>query len=352
MREFITILQEWVQQSKQAALATVVNVAGSSPRPLGAKMIVSPESEMHGSVSGGCVETSVLERALNCMESGKPELLHFGIPEEVPWSVGLACGGEIDVLMEPLFHPNCPHGLNLELFNHMVDFIKREQPFVLASVISQARLAEKELFDSGGKQIQIAKTGWGYLLNPSAIISVVEHGQCQQMTIKTSDNSQITVFLEPVLPLPRLVIVGAVHIAASLVNYARELGYKTIVIDPRSTFLTPQRFPHADELIPAWPQDCLSQWNIRKEDCVVVISHDEKIDLPALQYALTTTSSYIGLLGSLKTREERFDALREMGITESQLARIHAPIGLNIKAKTPEEIAISIMAEIIACRRS
>jgi len=352
MREFITLLKEWINQGKEAALATVVNVNGSSPRPLGAKMIVSSDSEMHGSVSGGCVETSVLEQALNCIQHGKPELLHFGIPEEVPWSVGLACGGEIDVLVEPLFHPNCPNSFNRELFNKIADLIQHEQPCVLASIISQNHLAEKELFDSGGKRIQIAKTDWGHLLNPFVIISLVDQGQCQHETLQIEEDSKITLFLEPLLPPPRLVIIGAVHIAAALVNYARELGYKTIVIDPRRTFLTPQRFPLADELIHSWPQECLPELHLRKQDCIAVLSHNEKIDLPALQHALSTSSKYIGLLGSLKTREERFKALREMGIAEPQLARIHAPIGLNIKAKTPEEIALSIMAEIIACRRS
>ena len=350
MRELIPTIQSWLSHGKQMALATVIEVQGSSPRPQGAKMLVSSNSEMVGSVSGGCVEGNVVEEALQCLQNSQPRLLEYGIDNSSPWSVGLACGGQIKVFIEPVFPAALPNGFNFIFFSRLIELINTGQPFLIASIIDGEKTGEKGLYSSQGWVFGDAEEGWVNKISPH-----LEHlmkNETSNSELVEIDLSQAQkIFLEKVLPPARLVIVGAVHIAASLVNIARELGYQTIVIDPRSAFLTRERFPSASDLVHAWPQEALEKMNLKHTDCLVSLSHDQKIDVPALSYALKSEVGYIGLLGSIKTRKERFNALREEGITNHALERIHAPVGLDIGAVNPEEIAISIMAEIIASQR-
>lgn len=351
MRELISTIQGWLASGKGIALATVIQVEGSAPRPVGAKLIVSSKGELVGSVSGGCVENNVIEEALQCLKSGQPTLLHFGIDNSSPWSVGLACGGKIDVFIEPLFNPALKSGFTSSMFEKLVDLLQKNQPLVFATITSGDHQGTKGLFAEGKWVVDNADRIWSRNIQISKMAKLVENGKPILLDRAIASSQPSKVFLEPVLPQSRMVIIGAVHIAAALVVFAHELGYKTLVVDPRSTFLTRERFPQADELIHAWPQDILPKLKLVNMDCIAVLSHDEKIDVPALSESLKSPVGYIGVLGSKKTRDERFNVLREEGIMEKELERIHAPIGLNIGAVEPEEIALSIIAEIIAERR-
>jgi xanthine dehydrogenase accessory factor len=351
MRELIPTIQNWLASGKKIALATVIKVEGSSPRPVGAKLIVSSEGKLFGSVSGGCVEGSVIEEALQCLQSGKPKILHYGIDNSNPWSVGLACGGKIDVFIEPLFSSTLKDGFSNSFFEKIMELLKENQPFVLATFITGNLQGIKGLFSNETWGTDDSIHHWLNYFPIRDMKELIKSGKPHFVDIEFESSQPTKVFLEPVLPQARMVIIGAVHIAAALVNFAHELGYRTIVVDPRSAFLTHERFPQADELIHAWPQDCLPKLNLVHSDCVAVVSHDEKIDVPALMESLKSPVRYIGLLGSLKTRKERFVVLKTEGVTNQELERIHAPIGINIGALEPEEIALSIIAEIISGQR-
>ncbi len=351
MRELISTIQNWIASGKGIALATLVQVEGSAPRPIGSKLIVSSNGELVGSVSGGCVENNVIEEALQCLKNGKSALLHFGIDDSSPWSVGLACGGKIDVFIEPLFNSAMKSGFTSVMFERLVDLLQKNEPLVFASITSGDHQGTKGLFAEGKWAVDSVDDIWSRNIQISEMEKLIESAKPILMNRVISSSNFSKVFLEPILPQSRIVIIGAVHIAASLVVFAHELGFRTLVIDPRSTFLTRDRFPQADELIHSWPQDVLSKMKLTKTDCVAVLSHDEKIDVPALFESLKSPVGYIGVLGSKKTRNERFNALIEEGITKKELERIHAPIGLDIDAIEPEEIALSIIAEIITERR-
>ena len=351
MRELIPTIQNWLSSGKGIALATVIKVEGSAPRPVGAKMIVSSQGELLGSVSGGCVESSVVEEALQCLRSRKSNLLHFGIDSSSPWSVGLACGGKIEVYIEPLFNSTLKNGFNRSMFEKIIELLQKNQPFILATIISGNLQSSKGLFSEDKWVVDDSFNIWSKNFSKGEMKKLVKKGEPRLVEIQVESSQPSKAFLEPVLPQARMVIIGAVHIAAALVSFAHELGFKTIVIDPRSTFLTRERFPQVDELIHTWPQDVLPKLNLIFSDCIAVLSHDEKIDVPALSESLKSPVGYIGVLGSIKTRNERFSALKGEGITDQELERIHAPIGLNISALEPEEIALSIIAEIIAERR-
>jgi xanthine dehydrogenase accessory factor len=351
MRDLIPAIQTWLAAGKRIALATVIKVEGSSPRPVGAKLIVSSQGEFFGSVSGGCVESSVVETALQCLQSGNPSLLHFGIDNSSPWSVGLACGGNIDVYVEPLFNSNLPGGLTLSLFDKLINLLQSNQPLVLTTITSGKHQGGKGIFSEKGWVEEESAEIWSKNFPFGEMINFLKEGVSRIIDIDLEKSKPSKVFLEPILPQARMVIVGAVHIAASLVVFAHELGFKTIVVDPRSAFLTRDRFPLADELIHSWPQEIFPKLNLVFSDCIAILSHDEKIDIPALFESLKSPAGYIGILGSITTRNERFSALKEKGIKQLELDRLHAPIGLNIGAIAPEEIALSIITEIVAERR-
>jgi xanthine dehydrogenase accessory factor len=340
MHELISTIQTWLESGKSIAMATVIRVEGSSPRPVGSKLIVSDQGEMEGSVSGGCVESSVVEEALDCLKDGNPRLLHYGIENSNAWSVGLACGGKIDVFIEPLFHPANSNGFSLELFQKFKELIQADQDFAIALIISKINQGQRGLLLADKWIIGNSSMIWSNLLPKDILEGMIGP---RIIDLKPESGLETSIFIEPIFPRKRLIIVGAVHIAVSLVMFANNLGYKTIIIDPRTAFLTPERFPLADELIPKWPQDVLPTLNLTSRDCIVILSHDEKIDVPAIFETLKTPIGYIGMLGSKKTRDERFNSLKKLGSSEKDFKRIHAPIGLDINAVDPMEIAVSII---------
>ncbi len=338
MRELLPVLERWRGEHKQIALATVVRIYGSAPLPLGSKMAVSSAGEMAGSVSGGCVEGAVVQEALAVLASGEPKLLTYGIADELAQSVGLACGGVIEVFVEALSDP---------VLQQFEDAVRAGRLTALATVLTGAISGAKLLIFPTGDIV-------GALGDPMLDAAVRQraphlfaHLQSKRLSIETA-TGVAECFIDVQPPQPRLWIVGAVHIASALVTFAKTLGYYTVVVDPRAAFATPERFPHVDELIAHWPNEVLTEARLDESACVVVLTHDEKIDNPALTVALDSPARYVGALGSRKTHARRVAALKALGLDDAQIARIHAPIGLDIGARRPEEIALAIMAEIVA----
>ena len=338
MREIFKDVERWREEGKKVAIATVVKVYGSGPRPLGSRLAVSSEGEMVGSVSGGCVEGAVVEEARGVMKTGQPKLVKFGITNEEAWTVGLTCGGEIEVFVEEDPAPT-----------EFVRSLKNEELVALGTLIVGPQLGSKLLIWPDGKT-------QGDLGSDDLTRQVSRHAEAllqQQKSERVAfdvEGNESEVFIEVVSPPPRLIIIGAVHAAIPLITFAKELGFRTTVVDPRSAFATPQRFAHADELIVKWPQEALSATDFNEGTYLVALSHDEKLDNPALKLALESPCRYIGALGSRKTHARRVASLKEMGITDEQLSRIHAPIGLNLGGRRPAEIAVAIVGQIIAIR--
>ena len=324
-------------------MATVVSTWGSSPRGVGAKMAFTPSSKIAGSVSGGCVEGAVYEEGLKTLETHKGKLLHFGVADETAFEVGLACGGNIEVLVRPL---------EAAIFQILLTEIEAWHPIALVSVVG----GPAELV---GNEVAVTIDGrtagnLGSGLEQAAydlIKQTLANEETKIIGLETEDGAQVRLFIDVIAPPPTLVMVGGVHIAVALAAIAKALGYFTIVIDPRKTFGNAERFPHVDQLIQAWPQEAFKKIKLTRSTAVAMLTHDPKIDDPALKVVLESPAFYIGALGSKKTQRNRRERLIADGITENQLDRIHGPIGIDLGAKVPEEIALSIMAEIIAVRR-
>jgi len=325
MREILDDLNRWLADGEKIALATVVWAEGPSPRPLGSCLAVTGSGQMAGSVSGGCVEGAVFEEAQSVLSGGPPKRLRYGVVDETGWKVGLACGGTIEVYVEPL----------VEVHRHLLAALEAEETVALATRLG----------------------GGGHLLAwPDGRLEG-DHTLASELTAlfpgpaaELRHHPEGDVFLEVFTPPPTLIIVGAVHVAMPLVALAQTLGFRVRVVDARRTFATRERFPTADELIVAWPQETLRAEELGPQHYVVILSHDPKFDLPALQIALRSRAGYVGLIGSRTTQAKRKAALREEGFGEAELARIHGPVGLDLGGREPAEIALAILAEIVAVR--
>ena len=341
MQEIATDLARWLAAGEQIALATVVWAEGSSPRPLGSRMAVTGSGQMTGSVSGGCVEGAVFEEAQGVLSGGPPKRLRYSAVNETGWEVGLACGGTIEVYVEPL----------VEVHRRLLAALEAEETVGLATRLNGSGhlLAWPDGRLEGDRSLAPELTALfpgpaaGLRRGPEVpalpVPSVVEG-------IKVKGD----VFLEVFAPPQTLVIVGAVHIAMPLVTLAQTLGFRVWVVDARSAFATRERFPTVDELIVAWPQDALKAEELGPQHYVVILSHDPKFDLPALRIALRSGAAYVGLIGSHTTQAKRRAALLEAGFGEVELARIHGPVGLDLGGRGPAEIALAILAEIVAAR--
>ncbi|MGW8249866.1 MAG: XdhC family protein [Anaerolineales bacterium] len=343
MYDILSDTAKWINSAEPVVMATVVHTWGSSPREVGAQMAFTPGGKVTGSVSGGCVEGAVIQNGLQTLSTHQPELLRFGVADETAFEVGLACGGNIEILVRPL-DPDFFHTIKAEM--------DAQRSFAVLSVVD----GPPELI---GRELLVSETGEavGSLskdLDPaarSAAEQALREGQPKSMDLETGTGEQVHVFINTILPAPTLIMVGGVHIAVSLAAIAKAVGFQTIVIDPRRTFSSQERFPHVDRLIQSWPQEAFEQIKLTRSTCVAMLTHDPKIDDPALKIVLDSPVFYIGALGSRKTHQSRRQRLLADGLTEDQLKRIQGPIGLDIGAKTPEEIALSIMAEIVAVRR-
>jgi len=340
MRDILSDLDNWRAENKSIALATVIQTWGSSPRRAGAKMALTPDGKITGSVSGGCVEGAVFEAGVEVLKSNRPRLLHFGVADETAWEVGLACGGSIDIFVKPL---------DTEFFNALHSALVEEHPVVVGTVVRGAD-------EIVGREILVRDDGnlIGSLheeLDQRAL-DLARETLAQGESRRVMLEEDVEAFMEVILPPPTLIAVGGVHITIALMALAKTLGYRTVVVDPRSAFGNAARFPHVDELIRSWPEEAFRKVPLTRSTAIAMLTHDPKLDDPALKIALPSSAFYIGALGSKTTQSKRRQRLLEDGLTEDQLNRLHGPIGLEIGAGTPEEIAMSIMAEIVAARNN
>lgn len=341
MREILTELDRWQRDKEETALATVVQVRGSAPRPAGARLGVTRSGRMAGSVSGGCVENDVFERAMQVLDSSQPVVATYGISDELGFEIGLSCGGSIDVLVEPFRADPAWQAVRQAVEG------QRPAAFVIglapASLLGHklALLGDDATVGSIDPQLdqQVAAEARQLLLE----------GGTRVLTLPWADG-EATLFIEAFPPPSRLFIVGATHVGIALARMAKELGFRVTVIDARSIFATRERFPEADELLRAWPDDVLKKAPLDAYSYIVVLTHDPKFDLPSLARALRSPARYIGAMGSRGTHDRRKAQLRQQGFSEEELARIRAPIGLDLGASNPEEIALAILAEMLAVR--
>jgi len=336
MKDVIDDINRWQAENQPVALATVVQTWGSAPRKVGAKMALTPDGRIAGSVSGGCVEGAVFEEGTAALQANQPKLLHFGVADETAWDVGLACGGTIEVFVEPL---------NTAVTQFIHNLIQNDEAGAAITVIrgAEAMLGRKLAISRAGEQVgTLGDDG----LDAQAIAAEAKAVHPQRVQLA----DEVEVFIDTVRPAPTLIMVGGVHIAIALTSYAKTLGYRTLVIDPRRAFGSDERFPHVDQLIQAWPDKAFAEVKITPETAVALLTHDPKIDDPALKIILQERPFYIGALGSKKTHAKRVERLRGYGFSDEQIGRIHGPIGLDIGAQTPEEIALSVMAEIVQAR--
>ena len=306
MREVLNELNEWTRDREEIAVATVVETWGSSPRPLGSKMLVTRSGKMAGSVSNGCIEGAVFEEAQEVLKSGQPKIAAFGVADDVAFEVGLACGGHIEVFIQPFGRVQ----------QQVLAMLNRDEP---ATLKTNLVTGDAEVVEGTPPGTELAK--------------------------RDGD-----VFVEPFRRPAHLVIIGAIHIAIPLHRLAKLMGYRVTVVDARAKFATKERFPEADELIVAWPEEAMAKITVDNSTYVVVLTHDPKFDLPALRSVLQKDAGYVGAIGSRKTNQNRFDALRKEGFTEEQLSRVHGPIGLDLGSRGAEETALGILAEITAVR--
>jgi xanthine dehydrogenase accessory factor len=318
VREILPELERWLAGGGRIALATVVATRRSAPRPVGSKLIVSGKGELAGSVSGGCVESEVVEAAREVLAGGEPRLLTFGISDDLALTVGLPCGGEIDV------------------------WIDEPDPELLQDLAAVAREERRAVsyvdLDDGTRRLVL--DGDNELAD-----GVIRSGHSRVLELHGR-----RLFADVFGPPLRLLVYGAVDTADALCAAARGLGWRTIVADARGRFATPERLPSAHEIIVAWPEETLEQVRPDHATAIVVLTHDDKFDVPMLVGALATDAFYIGALGSRRNQERRRERLLDAGVDESALDRINGPAGLDIGAHTPAETAISMLAEIMAVR--
>jgi len=306
----------WHAAGQGAVLATVIDTWGSAPRRAGAQLVVSGSGEMMGSVSGGCVEGAVVVEAMDALEDGAPRLLEYGVSDGDAFAVGLACGGTIRILVEP---------------------IGTAMPAAMLEALVAARAARRQI------AYVVDIEDWTRRLDDTGHAT-------RFASDRTGVEDDGRTFVAVHNPPLRLVIVGAVHIAQALVPMARIAGYDPIIIDPRAAFGSETRFP-GERLISDWPDDALNDFGLDARTALVLLTHDPKLDDPALHIALKSNVFYIGALGSTRTHAKRVSRLQEAGFTAADIARINGPVGLDIGAASPAEIAVSILAQLVHALR-
>ncbi len=343
MREIWNDIRSWEGRGRPFALARVIETWGSSPRPVGAAMIVGRRMEVAGSVSGGCIEGDVITEARQVLEDGRPRRLHYGVSDETAWSVGLTCGGQVSVFVEP--HPGQAGGGGAGVWEALRARLEANRPAVLLT-----RLAAGEshlLVDPEAGEV--AAGDWGAASAAALEASASAFSERQSAVVEIGSEA---VFVQVFPRQDRLLVVGASHICIPLVRLAKVLDLETVVIDPREVFARPERFPEAPaRLEHIWPAPFFEDWSVDESTFAVLLTHDPKIDDEALHHLLRSPAAYIGALGSRRSHARRVERLREAGFDEGEIGRIHGPVGLDIGAESPEEIALSILAEVVAVRR-
>jgi xanthine dehydrogenase accessory factor len=318
VREVRADIERWRAAGERVALATVVATRRSAPRPIGSKLAVSASGELAGSVSGGCVENEVYGVAREVLGGAEPRLLTFGITDDMAFSVGLPCGGEIDVWVdEPA----------ADVLEPLLEVVRDEGRAVVFT-------------DLDGGAVRFVRPGADPLAD-----ELLRSGHSTVLELEGR-----RVFAEVYAPPPRLLVFGAIDTAEALCAAAKALGWRTIVADARARFATAERLPSADEIAVGWPEEALARVQPDHATAVVVLTHDDKFDIPALKGVLETEAFYVGALGSRRNQARRRELLLEAGVPEDALERISGPCGLDIGASTPAETALSILAEILAAR--
>jgi xanthine dehydrogenase accessory factor len=309
MKDVLETLEGWNAEGLRFVTATVVKIERSAPLGPGAVLAVSEKGEVAGSVTGGCVEPAVYEEAQEVLAGGPPRLVTYGIADEEAFEVGLPCGGTVHIFLSTV---------ERDLVEELADAVRSERPIALAVTVSGSEIGKQELVALNGHF---------------------------EATIEGD-----TFFL-PFAPRPEMYVFGAVDHAAAIGRVGKFLGYRVTICDARARFATPERFPDVDEVVVQWPDEFLRGAAVDERTAICVLTHDHKFDVPLLKVALETPAGYIGAMGAKRTTEARNERLRAEGVTEEQLARIHAPIGLRIGSRTPEEVAVAVAAEIVATRR-
>ena len=318
----------YLKIKKRFAIATVVNTWGSSPRPVGSQMLVTDSSEIIGSVSGGCIENAVIEESFQIMNGASPKIFNFNVSNERAWEVGLTCGGKVSVYIET-------DETQSKLYDNMMNAIQSRQFFTIIKDLTQH--TNFLCFSSTQK-----------ISNPS-IKKFVSTQEYQNLTTGMSEDHKW--FIQLYSPKPKIIIIGAVHIAQHLEKMCDACGFSIEIIDPRDTFATKKRFK-IGKLINQWPDDYFNKNSIDNKTAIVTLTHDPKLDDPALFHALKSNAFYIGCLGSRKTHSIRVERLRKSGFNSNDIQKINGPIGLGINAKSPAEIAVSIISQIIQVKNN
>jgi len=322
----------WLDAGLDVAVATVVSTWGSAPRQAGSQMFINERGEFWGSVSGGCVESAVIDEASELMKSGERKLLSYGVTNDMAWEVGLACGGQVEVLVERI--------RDRSVIELLAD--RSEAGMVVRAIdleTGEAELLRPELGALTGPSP--SETGSAHDELIEAARAAISEGRSQ---VVEHDGNRI--FLHLLAPPVRVLIVGAVHIAQALASMVQSAGYEVVVVDPRTAFATADRFPGV-ELATEWPKEAFDRIGLDRRTAVVTVTHDPKLDDPAIVAGLESEVFYLGALGSRRTHAKRVERLQGAGFDGEAIGRIRAPVGLDIGARTPGEIAASILAEIV-----
>jgi xanthine dehydrogenase accessory factor len=351
VRDILDLISKWWDAGETFGLATVVSTFSSAPREPGAAMAVSPGGEVVGSVSGGCVEGAVYELAAEVTASGQAVLQRYGISDDTAFSVGLTCGGLIDIYVEPVSRATFPE------LGEIVAAVRAGTPVAVATVVAgPGQVSARRLIWADPDRPSAGTLGSGGRLD--AAVDDDARGMLAQGATGVRRygpdgerrRDELSVFVQSFTPPPQMLVFGAIDFAAAVARAGKFLGYRVTVCDARPVFATASRFPEADEVITDWPHRYLSGVDTDSRTVICVLTHDPKFDVPLLEVALRRPAAYIGAMGSRRTHEDRLARLREAGMTEAELARLRSPIGLDLGARTPEETAVAIAAELIQLR--
>ena len=353
MRDILDPIAKWWTAGETFGLATVVRTFSSAPREPGAALAVAAGGEVLGSVSGGCVEGAVYELAGEVIESGQPVLQTYGVSDNDAFAVGLTCGGIIDIFVEPINRERFPE------LGAIAAAVRADAPLAVATVIDgPGKIGARRIIWPAGEP----GPGSDQTLGAGDRLDQAVDDDARGMLAQGATGvrrygpdgerrrDELGVFVQSFAPPPRMLVFGAIDFAAAVARVGKFLGYQVTVCDARGLFATRARFPDADEVVVDWPHRYLSGITVDERTVICVLTHDPKFDVPLLEVALRTPAAYIGAMGSRRTHEDRLDRLREAGMTEDELARLRSPIGLDLGARTPEETAVSVAAELIQLR--
>lgn len=337
-------LRERLRRGERFAVATVVATMRSAPRPAGAQMVVTVDGEAIGSISGGCVEGAVYEAAQAALADGRPRLEHYGVSDDEAFGVGLACGGTISVFVEEATPATWDH------LDEVLDAVAARRPIVVATITTGPDAGRHVVIESTGTEPRSGVDPVGDAIRGAAGDVLAARIPRAGLVSLGEGPDAAQAFLDPILPPPTMLVFGSIDFAGALVRVGSLLGYRVTVCDARAVFTTRARFPEADEVVVDWPHRFLERTHVDERTVICVLTHDPKYDVPALVAALRTDAGYVGAMGSRRTHADRLVRLREAGVSEDELARLHSPIGLDLGASTPEETAVAIAAEILAAR--